>query len=53
MIIQPFMTFLSKDINECDNPDICPKNSECQNSIGSYACSCLAGFQGKKCKGQN
>ena len=31
------------DIDECDtNP--CPENSECNNTHGSYTCTCLVGF---------
>ncbi|RNA28396.1 Kunitz Bovine pancreatic trypsin inhibitor domain, partial [Brachionus plicatilis] len=33
-------------INECDTKLAkCPQNSECHNTIGSYACSCNKGFR--------
>jgi Calcium-binding EGF domain len=31
------------DIDECTNPSICPDNSICQNTIGSYKCNCIGG----------
>ena len=35
------------DINECDlNLDVCTSNAICHDSIGSYQCSCSAGFEG-------
>ncbi|XP_059160605.1 uncharacterized protein LOC131944081 [Physella acuta] len=36
----------SADVNEClaTNKKVCPENSFCINSPGSYACSCLPGF---------
>ncbi|TTE81755.1 CD97 antigen [Bagarius yarrelli] len=39
-----------KDINECtvNSSSSCPENSECKNTIGSYQCVCLPGFQDKK-----
>ncbi|RUS82424.1 hypothetical protein EGW08_009812 [Elysia chlorotica] len=36
------------DTNECiengTNP-VCPQNSDCENSIGSYTCSCSSGYR--------
>ncbi|XP_045156001.1 adhesion G protein-coupled receptor E1 [Echinops telfairi] len=32
------------DVDECLNSSICPENSDCVNSVGSYSCSCQAGF---------
>uniref|UniRef100_A0A2C9K167 EGF-like domain-containing protein n=1 Tax=Biomphalaria glabrata TaxID=6526 RepID=A0A2C9K167_BIOGL len=36
----------SMDVNECQgiNKQICPPNSECINTIGSYICKCYLGF---------
>ncbi|XP_052803968.1 uncharacterized protein LOC128234050 isoform X2 [Mya arenaria] len=33
------------DIDECDTPNVCnDANKECANTIGSYTCSCLSGY---------
>ena len=33
------------DVNECEmNPNICGENTDCNNTIGSYVCTCNAGF---------
>ena len=29
------------DVDECLEPDTCPSNSVCTNSIGSFNCSCI------------
>ena len=35
----------SQDTDECKgNKYNCPKNSRCENSIGSYTCKCKSGF---------
>ncbi|XP_062564121.1 fibulin-2 isoform X2 [Armigeres subalbatus] len=36
-----------EDINECDlhKGKVCPHNSECINTLGSYRCDCKAGFK--------
>ncbi|XP_070347939.1 adhesion G protein-coupled receptor E1 isoform X2 [Equus asinus] len=39
--------FSCTDINECLSSGICPEHSECTNSLGSYSCSCLAGFSSR------
>lgn len=37
------------DINECvKNP--CRNDAICQNSIGSYKCSCKSGYTGRNCE---
>ncbi|KAH9498702.1 hypothetical protein Btru_004609, partial [Bulinus truncatus] len=36
------------DKNECitnGTDPVCPKNSECKNTVGSYLCTCLPGFR--------
>ena len=36
-----------KDINECEaNTYPCHKNASCDNTIGSYECTCEDGFHG-------
>ena len=34
------------DINECMEPDICPENSHCVNTLGSFTCNCDVGYSG-------
>lgn len=34
----------SEDVNECLNVKVCPENSDCVNSDGSYRCSCHRGY---------
>ena len=31
-------------MNECESDDVCPVNSECINSIGSFQCKCTNGL---------
>lgn len=31
-----------KDINECDGDSPCNKNENCENTVGSFKCSCKA-----------
>lgn len=33
------------DINECDQPGICPKPGKCINTLGSFQCICPRGFK--------
>ena len=40
-----FITFFSTDINECMNSP-CSTFAVCQNTVGSFSCSCNAGFTG-------
>ena len=49
------IVLLSIDINECSaSPAPCDVNANCQNTKGSYLCSCKPGFtgDGKTCKGR-
>ena len=41
------------DIDECTKLGVCPENSECQNSEGSYLCNCFDGFEGDFCTDKN
>ncbi|XP_072266268.1 uncharacterized protein [Pyxicephalus adspersus] len=41
---------LCEDINECAmNITMCPNQSQCINTNGSYECACLKGFYGANC----
>ena len=45
---------LSLDINECrGSVKVCDVNANCENTRGSYSCSCKVGFtgDGKSCTG--
>ena len=46
---------LLSDINECSaSAGVCDVNANCRNTLGSYLCSCKAGYSGdgKTCKGR-
>ena len=47
------MNIINEDINECDQVNDC--HQECQNTVGSFVCSCIEGFilaeDGKNCTG--
>ncbi|XP_043551044.1 uncharacterized protein LOC122552359 [Chiloscyllium plagiosum] len=34
-----------KDVDKCENEDVCGTDATCHNSLGSYRCICRAGFQ--------
>lgn len=37
------------DVNECKSSP-CNNNAACENTIGSYVCKCLPGYEGKHCE---
>ena len=44
--------FCYLDINECqDTPGVCDDNATCNNTIGSYTCTCIEGFTGEGSNG--
>ena len=48
------MFFHPSDINECSADfSVCDENADCNNSDGSYSCTCKQGFTGNGtvCKG--
>ena len=55
MIISVVFVFrLLSDINECSaSSGVCDVNANCQNTLGSYLCSCKPGYSGdgKTCQG--
>ena len=41
------MIFSATDIDECDNgTDNCSSNAYCNDTIGSYECTCNVGYSG-------
>ena len=40
---------LFSDINECDT-DPCENSGTCENTIGSFNCTCAAGYDGDTCE---
>ena len=38
------LSLLHPDINECIDSSICPLGAQCNNTRGSYTCSCEFGF---------
>lgn len=53
-IIYQWFTFMDSDINECSTSNPCDTNANCQNTPGSYVCSCKSGYtgNGKTCSGK-
>lgn len=45
--------FIFLDVNECLS-SVCPENSHCENTLGSYICSCQPGFikNATQCQGK-
>ena len=41
--------FFSSDINECET-DLCENGGSCENTIGSFTCTCAAGYDGDTCE---
>ncbi|XP_033098103.1 uncharacterized protein LOC117102007 [Anneissia japonica] len=33
------------DINECEDSNVCDSNADCTNTIGSYTCDCVDGYE--------
>ncbi|XP_075224050.1 nidogen isoform X2 [Lycorma delicatula] len=44
--------FTCVDVDECQNPNVCHADATCENTDGSYTCTCNNGFQGdgKNCE---
>ena len=42
------------DVDECLEEGVCPAGSRCMNTIGSYTCTCDAGYMndGNACNGK-
>lgn len=48
-----FNVYIFLDVNECLS-SVCPENSHCENTLGSYICSCQPGFikNATQCQGK-
>ena len=47
MFIQLLLFFSRTDIDECDlMTDNCDVNADCENTIGSFTCTCNHGYTG-------
>jgi len=45
-----FVIFFPPDVNECDyTPKVCPDERRCVNTVGSYQCACVEGWEGEQC----
>lgn len=44
-----WLGLLIKDVNECSN-NPCSNQGACSNTVGSYICSCTAGWKGHDCQ---
>ena len=46
--------FAITDINECDDSASCHSDARCENTIGSFNCTCKEGFTGNgmECQGK-
>ena len=42
------------DIDECMQPGACDQFASCENTVGSYTCTCYTGFtgDGRVCTGE-
>ena len=46
-LFEGFFEILNLDIDECaNNTDNCDMNAYCTNTVGSYNCTCYAGYIG-------
>lgn len=54
-LIKQALIPVSVDADECNaSIPVCDANADCKNTLGSYSCSCKAGFlgDGKTCRGE-
>ena len=55
-VVKIYILFLYIDDDECmSSPSVCDANANCENTVGSYICSCKVGFsgEGKSCTGKS
>ena len=46
-VFEGFFEIFMLDIDECaNNTDNCDMNAYCNNTVGSYNCTCYAGYSG-------
>ena len=46
MYIVMCISLFFEDINECNGTNDCDENAQCNNTIGSYSCTCNVGYVG-------
>ena len=54
ILLQYCLFYYILDIDECkENTDDCDVNADCNNTPGSFTCTCKDGYtgNGRKCKG--
>ncbi|XP_067031252.1 protein kinase C-binding protein NELL2-like [Acropora muricata] len=55
MVLQAYCDMKTFDVDECSaSSPVCDKNGICNNTVGSYNCTCKQGYssaEGKRCKG--
>ncbi len=51
LLLSLFTELGFSDVNECENDTVCGDNAHCNNTEGSYNCTCLTGFSGIPCAG--
>lgn len=39
-------SFFTPDIDECEGQSPCHINAQCQNTVGSFSCTCMEGYVG-------
>ena len=44
--VLPYLLFVTQDVDECVVDSPCHTNATCENTIGSYTCSCDDGYSG-------
>lgn len=44
------MFSLTSDVNECLEVEPCKNGGTCTNLVGSFYCTCTAGFEGVTCE---
>ena len=47
VLVMRIVLYLFLDIDECaEDTDECDFHADCENTVGSYECTCIVGFSG-------